>query len=410
MKMPTAHLTLYRSRLAVIAAGMCAFFNMYVTQALLPSLRPVFHASIAELSLTITVTTLAVALTAPFVGSLSDRYGRKRVLLFSLAGLSLTTLLAATAPNLIWLLFWRLLEGVFIPGVFTATVAYIGEEWPAAESPAVTALYVSGTVFGSFCGRFLAGIVTAHYDWQIAFLTLGTINLLFLPLIGWALPASRGFRAAKSLRSSLSGLGSHLRNRKLLATYAIGFGILFSQVATFTYVNFHLAAPPFSLDLHQLSYIFCVFLIGMLVTPMAARLTGRLGQRRLFALAMILGSGGLLLTLRPSLIDIIIGLTLSSGGIFIAQSMATSLVPAYAQRARSSAVGLYVMCYYLGGSVGSVMPSAIWHQAGWSGCVALVILVQLIIAVIGWRSWRQESLPKDDAVGAVGAAGLAAGD
>ena len=94
----------WRGRLAVIAAGMCAFFTMYVTQGLLPSLQGVFHASVAELSLTITFTTLAVALAAPFSGSLSDRFGRKPVLLVSLAGLGLSTLLAATADSLYTLL------------------------------------------------------------------------------------------------------------------------------------------------------------------------------------------------------------------------------------------------------------------------------------------------------------------
>lgn len=374
--------------MAVVAAGMCAFFNMYVTQALLPSLQRVFHAGIAELSLTITLTTLAVALTAPLAGSLSDRYGRKRVLLLSLAGLGLTTLLASTAPSLRWLLFWRLAEGMFIPGVFTSTVAYIGEEWPAAAAPAVTALYVSGTVFGSFCGRFLAGIITAHFGWPVAFAVLGAANLLFLPVIAYGLPVSSGFHPAASLRHSVQGLGRHLHNPRLLATYAIGFGILFSQVATFTYVNFHLAAPPFSLNLHQLSFIFCVFLIGMVITPLAGRLASRYGQRRLLLAATVIGSGGMLLTLRPLLADVVLGLTLSSAGVFIAQSMATSLVPTYAGAARSSAVGLYVMFYYFGGSVGAVLPSAMWSSAGWPGCVVLVILMQVGIAVIGWRTWQ----------------------
>lgn len=398
MEMPTSHLPFQRARLAVFAAGMCAFFNMYVTQGLLPSLRPVFHASIAQLSLTISVTTLAVAAAAPMAGSLSDRYGRKRILLLSLAGLSVTTLLAATSPSLYWLLFWRLLEGLCIPGVFTSMIAYIREEWSSTQAPAVTALYVSGTVFGSCCGRILAGVVTAHFNWQTAFVLLGICNLLLLPLIAKGLPASRGFTSSPSLAASLSGLGRHLRNRNLLATYAIGFGILFAQVATFTYVGFHLSTAPFSLSLDQLSMIFIVYLIGAALIPTISKLGPRFGQRRVFVAAMTVGSAGMLLTLGPSLLDVIIGLTLSSGSIFIAQSMATSLVPAYAGHARSLAVGLYVMCYYLGGSIGGVLPSAIWSHAGWLGCVTLVILMQAAIAVIAWKAWRGAT--HDKAIGA----------
>ena len=377
-----------RAKLGVIAAGMSAFLDMYVTQALLPSLRATFHASIGALSLTVTLTTLAVAVAAPLAGSLSDRYGRRKILLVSLSCLTVTTLLAASAPNLGWLLMWRLIQGLFIPGVFTATVAYIGEEWPVAHVSTVTALYVTGTVFGSFCGRFLAGLITARYNWQVAFLTLGTLNLAFIPLIAWTLPASHRFRPARSMLASLSGLGLHLRNSRLLATYGIGFGILFSQVATFTYVSFHLSDPPFRLDLHQLSFIYCVFLIGMAITPLSGVWAVRFGQRRMFAVAMIIGSTGLLLTLQPSLSAVIAGLTLSSAGVFIAQAMATSLISRFALDARSSAVGLYVTAYYLGGSTGGVLPSAIWHTAGWDGCVALVILMQSAIAALAWRAWH----------------------
>ncbi len=377
-------------RAAVTAAGMCAFFTMYVTQGLLPALQSVFHASVAELSLTITVTTLAVAFAAPFSGVLADRFGRKRVLLASLAGLGLSTLLAGTATGLHSLLAWRTIEGLCIPGVFTATVAYIGEEWPPSQIPAVTALYISGSVAGGFCGRFIAGMVTAHAGWQTAFVVLGGVNLLFLLLIARGLPVSRQFRPASGgLRAALAGFAMHLRNPRLLGTYAIGFGILFSQVCTFTYVSFHLAAPPYRFDLKDLSLLFTVYLVGMLVTPVAGRLAWRFGQRRVFVAATTLGAFGMLLTLLAPVWAIVLGLTLSSAGVFIAQSMATSQVPVFARQARSAAVGLYVLCYYVGGSIGAIGPSVFWNSLGWPGCVALVLLVQAGIGAAAWRLWGQ---------------------
>ena len=381
----------WRARVAVVAAGMSAFFTMYVTQGLLPSLRSVFHAGVAELSLTITFTTLAVAVAAPFSGSVSDRFGRKRVLLLSIAALAATTLLAATAHSLRGLLLWRLLQGLCIPGIFTATVAYIGEEWPAGQVPAVTALYISGSVAGGFLGRFIAGLATARWDWQVAFIVLGLINVAFVPLVAGGLPRSSRFRASSSLRESLAGLPRHLRNRQLLGSYAIGFGILFSQVCTFTYVSFHLAEAPYDLDLRQLSLLFTVYLVGMLVTPVAGRLAWRFGQRRVFLYAVGCSALGMALTLAGGVPVIVAGLTLSSAGVFIAQSMATSQVPGFAREARSSAVGLYVMCYYIGGSVGAFAPSVVWLHAGWPGCVALVMFVQLLIGIAALRVWPARS-------------------
>jgi hypothetical protein len=55
---------------------------------------------------------------------------------------------------------------------------------------------------------------------------------------------------------------------------------------------------------------------------------------------------------------------------------------------RASAAGLYVACYYTGGSVSGVLPGYFWRFGGWTACVVLVLVVQLMtigVAAIGWR-------------------------
>ncbi|HZR35804.1 MAG TPA: MFS transporter [Nevskia sp.] len=376
-----------RGHFAVVAAGMCAFFNMYITQALLPELRRAFGAGVAQVSLTVTATTLGVALAAPFAGSLADRYGRRRVLLAALGLLTAATFGAASADSLGSLLVWRALQGFVIPGIFTSAVAYIAEEWAPAEAATMASLYVAGTVLGSFCGRFISGLVTAEYGWRSAFLTMGCINLAFVPLIALLLPRSRRFTPSGSLLASLSGVGTHLRNAPLLATYGIGFTLLFAQVGTFTYVNFYLSAAPFLLTTHALSFIFFVFLIGMAVTPFSGRWAMHWGSRAVGLAALATSALGLLLTLDHWLPAILLGLVLSSAGVFIVQSLATAMVPRLAFGARSAAVGLYLTCYYFGGSVGATLPASIWSAAGWCGCVALVLAVQACAALLVQSTW-----------------------
>ncbi|MGH8456150.1 MAG: MFS transporter [Stenotrophobium sp.] len=376
-----------RRSLGVVGAGMCAFFDMYVTMALLPELRRVFNASVTTVSLTVTATILAVAIAAPLACGLADRYGRRRVLLIAIGLLSLATLAAGAAPSLRWLIACRALQGLLIPGIFASAVAYIAEEWPADEAPSVASLYIAGSVLGSFCGRFFAGLITAAWGWREAFAALGLLNLAFLPLVAWLLPQSRGFMRSRSLWSSLNGAGQHLRNLPLVATYAIGFLILFSQVATFTYINFHLSAAPYFLGTRALSYIFFVFLVGMLITPASGGWALRWGTHRVAAAAMSVSCAGLLLTLIPALPMVILGLILSSGGVFVVQALATAKVPRLADGARSAAVGLYISSYYLGGSFGATLPGAYWQQLGWTGCVILVLAAQVGAALLAWKVW-----------------------
>ena len=165
------------SIVAIALAGVCTFLDVYTTQALLPSFRRVFHASEIEVSLTISATTLAVAIAAPFVGMIAERFGRKRIIVPALFGLTVPTLLAATAQSLHALVLWRFLQGLFIPGIITVMIAYIGEEWHPSGVGFAMSAYVSGTVLGGFLGRFIAGQMSTHFGWRWSFVALGVVTL-----------------------------------------------------------------------------------------------------------------------------------------------------------------------------------------------------------------------------------------
>ena len=83
----------------------------------------------------------------------------------------------------------------------------------------------------------------------------------------------------------------------MLATFAVGFCVLFSLVGVFNYVTFHLAAPPYSLLPGALGSIFFVYLAGVLMTPLAGRSIDRFGHRRTLAIAIAVSILGVALTL-----------------------------------------------------------------------------------------------------------------
>ena len=82
-------------RLAVALCGFCAFLDLYATQAILPLFAREFRASAAAVSLTVSATTFAVALVAPFVGAIADVLGRKRIIVGATFLLAVPTALLA---------------------------------------------------------------------------------------------------------------------------------------------------------------------------------------------------------------------------------------------------------------------------------------------------------------------------
>ena len=388
--------------LPVALAGAAAFLTLYATQPLLPLLARTFSASTFAVGLTVTAPTIAIALVAPAVGRFADRVGLRRVIVGCAFLLSVATALAAASTTLAQLIACRLLQGVFTPGVFAGTVAYIHETWPPSRTGRATAIYMTGTIVGGFVGRALAGLIAADVNWHLSFAVLSALHLAIAVVLWLWLPDERDARlepvqseprapsrtAGARRYSGAAAAARLLRNSQLRATYAIGFCVLFTNVAMFTYVTFHLAAPPFGLSTAALGWLFVVYVIGAIVTPYAGRWIDRYGHRVGLASAMGIGAVGALLTLAPSLVAIAAGLALASTGVFVAQTTTSSYIGAVTTDDRALAVGLYSTFYYTGGSLGGAVPAIVWNVAGWPGCVALVVLVQSTGALVALTRWK----------------------
>ena len=372
----------------VVLAGICAFLTLYVTQPILPLLAVRFQASKAAVSFTVTASTLGVALAAPFMGRLADRYGRRRVMLLSALLVGIASLAAATSVTLSQLVFWRFLQGVFTPGVFAVAVAYINDEWPVESTGSAMGAYVAGTVVGGFSGRAIAGVVADLAPWRWCFVAVSILDLLATAALWRWLPLEKHTRPTAA-GAFVAPVFDHLRNRDLLARYAVGFCVLFSLVSSFTYVTFYLAVPPFSLSPALLGSIFVVYLVGAVLTPFSGRWVDHAGARRMLVFAMVVGVGGITLTLIPQVLVVATGLAICCTGVFIAQTAINSSLGLVAHHDRALAVGLYASFYYLGGSVGASLPSLAWQIGRWPACVALIAAVQLGTVAVAWRSFRE---------------------
>ena len=376
--------------IAVAIAGFSTFIGLYATQPLLGHLEEVFHASKAEVGLTVSASTAAVAIFAPLVGMVADRTGRRRVIIGALVALAFLTALAATAPGLGGLIAWRFAEGAGVAAAYVVVLAYLTEEAGASSLGRALAAFVAGNVLGGFAGRTIAGAVTELAGWRAAFVALGGVRLAGALVAAALLPASRRFVPRRGRGPNVRALARGLVAPRLIATYAVGFCTLFSLVALFTYAGFYLGARPFSLGPGAIGALFTVYLVGAVVTPIAGRWVDRIGARRVLAWAFGAAAIGEVLTLVPSLVAVLAGLAIAASGAFVAQVAATSYLRTAAEPAlRSLASGVYVTCYYVGGSVAGVAPGLLWGHLGWAGTAALAVAAQAIAVAISTSAWRE---------------------
>jgi predicted MFS family arabinose efflux permease len=377
--------------LAIAAAAVCVFMNLYSPQAVLPLLAQEFGASPSAVSLTMTANTLAVAAVAPFAGALADVLGRKRIIVSSMLAVAAPTLLMGFAPDLSSLIAIRFVQGLLLPPIFAVLVAYIGEEWPRSEATGMTGVYIAAGSFGGFLGRFLTGVVADFSTWRTAFLVDGLITLTLAFAVLALLPRERHFVRAAHIGAALAQMLRHFANPQLTSTFALGFGVLFNFLAAFTYVTFYLAEPPFSLSPALLGSVFIVYLCGTAASPWTGRAVARFGRKPVVLALLSLWAAGAVITLTASLPAIVFGMALFAIGGFLCQAASTSYVALSAREGASSAVGLYVTCYYVGGSLGAVAGGIAWHIGKWPAVIGLVLAMLGAMAAIVTVAWPRNA-------------------
>jgi YNFM family putative membrane transporter len=376
-------------RVAVAFAAIGAFLHLYAPQAVLPMMAREYGVGAADASLVITAGTLAVAATAPFAGVMSDVLGRKRLIVTAMALLLVPATMVALAPSLDQLIFWRFVHGLLLPPIFAVTIAYIGGEFPAGEANAVFGIYASASSVGGFLGRFVPGLLTQYFGWRGGFLALACGSVICFFMVVVLLPPERKFVRATDLRTSLRQMLGHLRNPTLLAIYAVGFGVLFNFIATFTYLSFHLAAPPFNRSPAFLGSIFVVYLFGAAAALWLGRAIAVLGRRTFVLCVLAVWAAGMLTSLIPSVPAIVFSLIIASTCGILVQASSTSFVAMTATTGTSAAVGLYVTSFYVGGTFGGFLPGLAYEAGGWPYSLALVLGMLSIMALIVSTSWKQ---------------------
>src|SRR5262249_42173228 len=156
--------------------AIAVFINLYSPQAILPLLSEEFSAGAAEISTIITVSTLAVALTAPFTGTVADILGRKRVIVAAMFMLVIPSVMVGLSSSPTALNFGRAVQGLVLPPIFAVMVAYIGDELPRHEATTVAGIYSSGSSLGGFSGMLFTGLLADLISWRAGFMVLGAIT------------------------------------------------------------------------------------------------------------------------------------------------------------------------------------------------------------------------------------------
>ena len=157
-----------RRTVVIALTAFLTVVDLFATQAILPLLTRAYGVDPAQMSLAVNASTLGMAIASLGVAFLSRKLDRRRGILFSLAALSLPTLLLAVAPGLASFAALRVVQGLLVACAFTLTLVYLGEHCSAADTASAFAAYITGNVASNLFGRLIAAAVSDHCRGPIA--------------------------------------------------------------------------------------------------------------------------------------------------------------------------------------------------------------------------------------------------
>jgi YNFM family putative membrane transporter len=376
----------YHTNLAMFAAGFSTFALLYGVQPLMPVFSAEFAVSPAVSSLSISLTTAALSVAIVIAGTLSESFGRKRVMVLSLAASALLTLSGAAVTSFTQLLLLRLLMGVTLSGVPSVALAYLGEEIASRSIGLSIGLFIGGSAFGGMSARFLCAALTDLGGWRFGLGAIGAVGAFCAIIFAMALPESRYFTARPlRLARSISSLGGSFADRGLPWLYASGFLIMGSFVTVYNYIGFRLRAPPYGFSQTQIGALFSVYLLGMVASTWTGSLADRFGRRKMLWATIVILLAGIELTRADRAAVIILGVAVVTIGFFGAHAICSSWVTRRALTAKAEATSLYLFFYYLGSSAIGSLGGMIYQESGWGGVANLLTLMQVMALAIALR-------------------------
>jgi MFS transporter, YNFM family, putative membrane transport protein len=381
-----------RMRVALLMAGFSTFALMYDVQPLLPAFTAQFGVNAATSSLAVSLTTAAMALTFIPAAVLSDRIGRRALMILSLLASAALTLVSAVVPGWTDLLAMRAAIGVALGGLPSVAMAYVSEEVHPNSIGSAMGLYIAASAIGGMAGRLGAAFISQFTGWRAAIGAMGAVGLAAGLAFAVFAPRSRAFAPVhhdwRSLALAVRGL---LADKALPLLYVEGFLLMGVFVTIFNYISFRLEAPPYSLSQAAVGLVFLVYLLGSFSSAWMGGLASRLGPGRVFWMPIVTLAGGIALTVARPLVAVLCGMAIVTGAFFAAHSTASGWVGRRASRDRAQASALYLLFYYFGGSLLGSAGGIAWNHAAWSGVAGFVLILSTAALVIALRLRHIES-------------------
>jgi len=362
--------------------------QLIIIAPILPRIKETLRVSDPLLGLLGAIYAVVLCVMALIAGPISDRIGRRRILLIGSGSLAMALTMHVFASTY-WLLFtMRSLAGIGAGILTGAILSYIGDYFPYEKRGWITGWVMSGTVTGNILGIPLGTILADIYNYQMPFVAFGGLLVIAWVLLWFFVPQPNNVydQQPLTLKRVLRRYMQLLAQRHTLGG-VLGYIVNFLSFGLFFYYFAAWLETDIGLSPGDVASLFLVGgFAGIIINPIAGRLSDRIGPKLLIVLNGIAGVALMAFTtvwitdLTDAYIVFALGLCVGGMRLIPYQTLMTELVPAEKRGSLLSlANSLGQLSFGVGGLIAGLTYATYGYASNTYGAAAILLLIVFIV-------------------------------
>ncbi|MDP4090283.1 MAG: MFS transporter [Bacillota bacterium] len=369
--------------LIMAAASGITVANLYYIQPLLVEIAKTFHVTQVSVGLAATLTQIGYALGMLFILPLADIREKKSLILFMLLCSACSLMFMFFSFNITTVLIAAFAVGFtsVVPQLLVPLAAQLAEP---RERGKIIGTVMSGLLIGILLSRTLSGMIGQYFGWRKVYLLAAFLMIFLAFSLRRLLPTSPAVSRLRyvDLFKSMAGL---VKTFPVLREASVNGAMMFAAFSAFwTSLTFLLESPNYNMGADAAGLFGLVGIIGATAAPIVGRIADRKSPKFTVGIGMLIVIASYLcfLLFGFKLWGLIIGVILLDLGVQSCQISNQARVHALSDESRNRINTVYMVTYFLGGSLGSFLSSYNYAHFGWRGVCILGLITQLIAVAV----------------------------
>lgn len=347
---------------------------MYATQPLQPLLAQEFEVSIVKASSFTAVIMLFLAISPIIYGYILEAVKTKKVLATASIILFVTNLALGFTNTYELFLIIRTIEAMVIPAILTACMAVLASDKENIKLN--MSIYVAATVFGGLVGRVFSGFIAEEFGWRIVFFSLS-----FALLIGLYLLKQLKFEGDTNLvKPKIKDITDILKDKRFIVIYSLMFTIFFVFAGLLNVLPFRIKELVPETSETQIGLLYLGYGMGIIISLTIHKIVNFFKKElRAIIAGVVVFIVSTFMFLNENALFLFSLVFLFCVGMFTVHTVSTRIANSLKASQKALTSGMYLSFYYIGGAVGSIVPSIVYANYGWDMTIYMFVSMLLFI-------------------------------